>query len=476
MTMPTDPQVKRITIGSVALPVDDYFSAIDEGLRLWLEEEKKRRGRADRYAALCRGSLEALARAIEVLRSFARDRKLVSVRVTTGMLEDVPHGRLTPSQVFYRWEARIGANTSHPLRGSPTIAKRTFAVRPVMDRMQRGERVVRVEVALIRRKGLRPEVVSYELDDEVDLTHPLRPNDPNQLAAAARKVVRLAEVRDTRLSSILSTVFEQFGVEIKNMLAWSRRRGVRRAHVEITTMVTWLHHRRARRTYTAYTLILAREHGIEEVLIAAAGGGGSTASSAGDGPGMEIEQVTQADEARAVLDDLFQSPIDAYNAAEQNIFDLLDSWPGEDDAEALRRECVQIQNAADRVIDAAAVELTAQRVIEDAWLSDVRAEASAATRELLLGRSSHEAVLDLARRYVHGGTKTTAIAGRLAMRAAVEVSEPSAAHRDAIAVTQHVAESLARFYGTPILFGVLSERLAVLHRVLERYKASVPRS
>lgn len=471
--MPTDPQVKRITIGTVALSVDDYFSAIDQGLALWLDAEKQRTGRADRHTALCRGSCEALARAIEVLRSFARERKLVSVRVTTSMLKDVPHGRLTPSQVFYRWEARIGAKTSHPLRGAPTIGGRTFAVRPVMDTMKRGERSVRVEVALIRRKGLRPEVISLDVDDEVEITHPLRPNDPGQFAAAARKVVRLAEVRDKRLSIILSTVFEQFGVEIKNMLAWSRRRGARRTHVEIATMLAWLHHRRATRTHTAYTLILVSEHGIEEVLIAAAGGGGSTASSSGVRPGIEIEKVTPADEARAVLHDLFQSNIDGYTAAEQNIYDLLDSWPSQDDAEVLRKECVRIQDAADRAIDAAAAELTAQHVIDSAWLAHLRAEASAATREMILGRSSHEATLDLARRSVHGGTKTTAIAGRLAMRAAAGVSEPSAAHRDVIAVTQHVAESLPRFYGTPLLYGVLSERLSVLHHLLERYKESV---
>lgn len=473
MTMPTGPQVRRITVGTMALPTDDYFSAIDQGLALWLAAEKKIKGRANREVALCRGSYEALERAIEVLRVFARDRKLVSVRVTARMLQDVPHGRLTPYQVFYRWEGRIGAAIADPLRGAPTIGGRTFAIRPVMEKTyKRGERLVSVEVALIRRKGLRPEVIVENIDEVVDITQPLHSNDPAQLAATARKVVHLAEVHDKRLSRILSTVFEEFGVEIRNMLAWARRRGARRTHVEITTMFIWFHHRRIRRTHAMSTLILAREYGIEEALIAAVGGGGSTASSSGDGPGMEIEEVTKGDEARAVLDDLFQSPIDAYDAAEQNIFDLLDSWPSEDNADVLRTECVRIQGAADRAIDAAATELAAQRVIDDAWLADVRAEASAATRELILGRGSHEAMLDLARRYVHGGTKTTAIAGRLAMRAASGVSEQSATHRAAIAATQQVAESLPRFYGTPILYGALSERLAVLHRLLEWYKES----
>lgn len=453
----TKPRIARITAGDVML--DQYFSAIDQGLGLWLAMEKSQTGREDRYAALCAGSCEALERAIDVLRSFARTRKLVSVRVTSKMLADVPHGRLTPSQVFYRWKYRIGESATDSLRGAPTIDGRTFAVRPIMKRTaKRGERLVEVEVALMRSKRLRPEVISLAIDEQVDLTYPLRPSDPAQLAAAAQKVVHLAEAHDARLSKILTAIFEEFGVQIRNMLA---------------TLGAWLRRHRVKRISTPVTLILASEHGVEEVLLAAAGGGGSSLSSSRDPSSMEIAEITKADEARALLQELFQQPLDAFDAGMQNTCDVLDSMPSEEAAEMLRSECVRIQTTADRVIAAAAADLTAQHLIDDAWLPRIRAEAAAATREIVLGPTRHEAALDLARRAVHGGTQITPIAGQLALRAAAERGALSEAHREAIAVTQYIAKCLPQFYGTPLLHATLSERLAILRRVLERFNTPV---
>lgn len=440
-------EIARLTVGDVMLP--DVFAAIERGLPLWLAEEAKRTGRADPKAALCAGSYQALERALAVLCLFASQRASVAVRVTLSMLEDVPHGGLTASQVFYRWNARLGAQGNSQLRGAPTINGRTFAVRPIVENVKRGERIVRVEVAVQRRKGATPEVVPYEAERIVDITHAL-PHDPTDLRIAANRVVRLTRDVQPSLSRILTTLFEEFGIVIRNILGWvQRRRTVRKDH----------------------TLLLAREAGVEVVLIAdGTGGGVALASPTGDEPRVEIEERTEADAARAALDDLFRTPMEMQATHEQNIFDLLDSMPTEEESEALRVECVRIRGETDRTIEDAVAELVGVDIVDETWLERARDAASTATREALLGRHSQEIALDLARRHVHGGLKTKAIAGRRALRGA-GTEEPSAAHRAVIKATRRIVESLPRFYGAPILHAILNERLAVLQAVLELYSS-----
>jgi hypothetical protein len=450
--MTTDQRVTRMTAGDVKL--DDYFRAIDQGLALWLATEKEQTPRADRYKALCAGSCEALEVALEVLRFFARERKLVSVRITTKMLADVPHGRLKPAQVFYRWDARIGPKAVDPLHGAPVIGDRTFAVRPVVEWGKAGVRFVGVHVAQRRRKGGLLHTIPYDVAGVVDITYPLMPNDPAQLPVAARRVIRLAERKDPLLARLLTHLFEDFEVELRNMLLWSRRRRL----VSRSTL----------------TFFLARETGVEVVLaMRVPGGGVALVSRPPDEPDIDVEEMTAAQVRRAILDDGLLSAEEEHAVAEQNIFDLLDSWPGSEEAAiALRENCVRLRDQADRAIEAAVSELTNLGVVNLAWLSRVREDAEAVTRETLFGPGSHEVTLDLARRHVHAGTETTSITGRLAMRAA-RVDVPSTAHREASEATRQIADSLPRFYSTPILHSVLIERLTLLQSVLELYKKYV---
>jgi hypothetical protein len=446
--MTKNQRVSRITAGDVKR--DDYFRAIDQGLALWLANEKEEGPRTDRYKALCAGSCEALEVAIEVLRYFARNRKLVSVRITSEMLADVPHGRLTPAQVFYRWDARIGPETADPLHGVPVIGNQTFGVRPVMTWGRAGERFVHARVALQRRKGGILETVPYDVDEVVDITSPITPNHPTQLSVAAKHVLRVAEREQPRLAKILTTLFEQFEVELRNMLLWSRRR------------------RLASRS--TLTLLLARETGVEAVLVMRVPGGGvALVTRPPDDPDTDVEEMTHAQVGRAILEDILLSAEEEGAVAEQNIFDLLDSWPNEDDAVILHQECVRLRTEADSAIDVAAAELVGAGAIDEGWLPQAREEAEALTQETLFGPGSHDISLSLAKRHVHGTRDTQAIAGRLAMRN-VGYEIQSEAHRRVVEAAQRVVDALPRFYTMPILHADLQERLGLLQQIFELYR------
>jgi hypothetical protein len=449
--MTKDQRVSRMTAGDVK--VGDYFSAIDQGLALWLATEKQQTPRADRYKALCTGSCEALEVAIEVLRFFARNRRLVSVRITSKMLADVPHGRLTPAQVFYRWDARIGPGAVDPLHGAPVIGGRTFAVRPVMTWGKPGERFVHVDVAHQRRKGGIFETVTYDVDEVVDITFPITPNHPTQLSVAAKHVLRIAVREKPRLARILTTLFEEFEVELRNMLLWSRRRRV----VSRSTL----------------TLFLARETGVEEVLVMAVPGGGvALGTRPPDDPDVEVEVQTPVHIGRAVYNDMVLSNEEDHAAAVQGLYDLLDSRPSEEDADVLYESSVPLREQADRAIEAAASELTNLGVIERTWLAREREAVQAATQERLFSPAGIEITVDLAQRHVHAGPETTEITGRLAMRAA-SVAAPSTVQREASDAIRQLVDSLPRFYGMPVLHAELNERLTLLQRVLELYKSRV---
>jgi len=446
--MTKDQRVSRMTAGDVK--VDDYFSAIDQGLALWLATEKQRRPRADRYQALCAGSCQALEVAIEVLRSFARSRKLVSVRVTSEMLADVPHGRLKPAQVFYRWDARIGPETADPLHGAPVIGGRTFAVRPVLTWGKAGERFVHVHVSLQRRKGGILETVPYDIADVVDITYPLMPNDPAQLRVAAKRVIRLAERKDPLLARLLTHMFEEFEVEVRNMLLWSRRR------------------RRA--TRSTLTLFLARETGVEAVLVMRVPGGGvALVARPPDDPDADVEEMTHAQVGRAIVEDVLLSAEEEGAVAEQNLFDLLDSWPSESDAVVLHQDCAVLQTQADRTIETAFAELTNAGAVDADWLTGAREEVDALIQEMLFSPGGHELMVQLARRHVHAGAETVSIAERLAMRDTVAEAR-SQAHRDVMEAVRQIVNSLPRFYSMPILHAELNGRLALLESILELYK------
>jgi hypothetical protein len=446
--MTTDQRVSRMTAGNVKL--DDYFRAIDQGLALWLATEKEKGPRADRYKALCAGSCEALEVAIEVLRFFARNRKLVSVRITSEMLADVPHGRLKPAQVFYRWDARIGPETADPLHGAPVIGDRTFAVRPVMTWGKAGERFVDVHVAFQRRKGGIFETVPYEVDEVVDITSPITPNHPSQLSVAAKHVLRVAKREKPGLARMLTTLFQEYEVELRNMLLWSRRR------------------RRASRS--TLTLFLAKETGVEAVLVMTVPGGSmALVARPPDDPDADVEEMTHAQVSRAILEDLLLSTEEDGAVAEQNIFDLLDSWPSESDAVVLRQDCALLQTQADRAIETAFAELTNAGAIDADWPSRAREDADAFIQELLFSPDGHEMTVELARRHVHAGAETVSIAERLAMRD-TEAETPSQARRDVMEAARKIVNSLPRFYGMPILRAELNGRLALLESVLELYK------
>jgi hypothetical protein len=448
--MTKDQRVSRMTAGDVK--VGDYFSAIDQGLALWLATEKEQRPRADRYKALCAGSCQALEVAIEVLRFFARNRKLVSVRITAKMLADVPHGRLQPAQVFYRWDARIGPGAVDPLHGAPVIGGRMFAVRPVMTWGKAGERFVRVEVAQQRRKGGIFETVPYNVDEVVDITSPITPHHPTQLSVAAKHVVRVAARENMRLARILTTWFEEFEVELRNMLLWSRRRLASRSTL---------------------TLFLARETGVEEVFVMRVSGGGvALGTRPPDDPDVEVEVQTPVNIGRAVYNDMVLSNEEDHAAAVQGLYDLLDSRPSEEDADVLYESSVPLREQADRAIEAAASELTNLGVIERTWLAREREAVQAATQERLFSSAGIEITVDLAQRHVHAGPETTEITGRLAMRAA-SVAAPSTVQREASDAIRQLVDSLPRFYGMPVLHAELNERLTLLQRVLELYKSRV---
>jgi hypothetical protein len=446
--MTKDQRVSRMTAGDVK--VDDYFSAIDQGLALWLATEKEQTPRADRYKALCAGSCEALEVAIEVLRFFARNRKLVSVRITTKMLADVPHGRLKPAQVFYRWDARIGPKAVDPLHGAPRIGNRTFAVRPIVKWGKAGVRFVGVHVALQRRKGGILGTVPYGVDEVVDITYPLMPNDPAQLPVAAKRVIRLAERKDPLLARLLTHLFEDFEVELRNMLLWSRRC--------------------TRASRSTLTLFLARETGVEAVLVMRVPGGGvALVTRPPDNPDTEVEEMTHAQVGRAILEDILLSAEEEGAVAEQNIFDLLDSWPSESDAIVLRQDCALLQTQADRTIETAFAELTNAGAIDADWLSRAREDVDAFTQEMLFSSDGHEVTVVLARRHVHAGAETVSIAERLAM-CDTGAETPSQARRDVMEAARQIVNSLPRFYGMPILHAELNGRLAILESVLELYK------
>jgi hypothetical protein len=446
--MTTDQRVSRMTAGNVK--IDAYFSAIDQGLALWLATEKEQGPRADRYKALCAGSCEALEVAIEVLRFFARNRKLVSVRITSEMLADVPHGRLKPAQVFYRWDARIGPGAVDPLHGAPVINDRTFAVRPEVTWGKAGERFVHVHVALQKRRGGMFESVLYDVDEVVDITSPTTPNHPGQLSVAAKHVLRVAEREKPGLARILTRLFEEFEVELRNMLLWSRRR------------------RRASRS--TLTLFLARETGVEAVLVMRVPGGGvALVTRPPDDPDTDVEEMTHAHVGRAIVEDVLLSAEEEGAVAEQNLFDLLDSWPSESDAVVLHQDCLVLQTQADRSIETAFAELTNAGAIDADWLTGAREEVDALIQEMLFSPGGHELMVQLARRHVHAGAETVSIAERLAMRDTVAEAR-SQAHRDVMEAVRQIVNSLPRFYSMPILHAELNGRLALLESILELYK------
>lgn len=446
--MTTGQQVKRMTAGDVML--DDYFNAIDQGLGLWLETERDLRPRENRYAALCAGSLQALTVALNVMRFFSCRRRLVTVRVTTPMLADVPHGALRLPQVFYRWEARIGPEAPNPLYGAPKIGELTFAVRPTITRGERGERFINVEVAVRRRKGGVLEIVPFDVDEVVSITHPLRPNDPGQLAVAAKQVVRLAERKDSRLARILKAVFEQFEVEITDMFLWFRRR--REASQRM------------------YTLYLAHETGVEEVLLAKVPGGGvALVLRPPDDPEIDVEERTGADEARAIVEDIVSSTSEEEEAATQDLFALLDSWPTEDRAAVLRKEYSRLQTEAERRMMAAVAELSSLGAVDAGWLERVRDEAHATMGEVLFGPQSHDASLELSRRHVHAGAETTVLDEWRVKRDALDETG-SQAQRDTSEMMREIVNALPHFSGMKLLHIGLRERLLLLERVLDVYR------
>jgi hypothetical protein len=316
-----------------------------------------------------------------------------------------------------------------------------------------GERVVRVEVAQQRRKGGIFETVPYNVDEVVDITSPITPHHPTQLSVAAKHVVRVAARENMRLARILTTLFEEFEVELRNMLLWSRRR------------------RLASRS--TLTLFLARETGVEEVFVMRVSGGGvALGTRPPDDPDIEVEEQTPVHIGRAIYNDMVLSNEEDHAAAVQGLYDLLDSRPSEEDADVLYESSAPLREQADRAIEAATSELTNLGVVDRAWLARAREAVQAATQERLFSPAGTEVTLDLAQRHVHAGPETTEITGRLAMRAA-SVATPSTAQREASDAMRQLVDSLPRFYGMPVLYAELSERLTLLQRVLELYKSRV---
>lgn len=441
MTKPAEPA--RITIGD-SVRIDQFFLAIDEGLRLWVRDEEARPGRAEPHAALCRGSLEAITPAIEILRSFARERKLVTVRATSAMVQSLPHGRLAPSQVLYRWRERLGSDAHDQVRAAPSIGALTFLVRPVVERIARGVVRVRAEVAVQPRRGGRPQVLAYAVSEEVDITYPLRPSDPGRLAVAASEVVRLAQSHDRRLAEILKRTFEAFEITIKNLL-----RSLRRMRDEKSS-----------------TLILIREERIETVTIASTAGGDAGAMGNTLEEETRTDEIGQAEIARTLIEELFTAPVEARTQAEQNILDTLASIPDAATMRTLTQEYVRLRGLAAAALKAAAADLHAAGTLEANWL-DREVEAGTARVQAL----SHDpsASLELARRHAHTtATMTTLARARPArLLGGASMSAAQAALR---AAGRDVSEALHRFYQLPEAYWQLSETLTAIATLLAHYE------
>lgn len=423
---------------------DEFFDAIDRGLHLWMENEEKRTPKADRYAALCAASRQALERATDLIRVFARDRpnpKLVGVRVTSALLRHVPHGKLRPAQVFYRWACRIGEGVD-PARGTVEINGTTFLVRPILAGTPYSrERIIRVEVSELTRSG-RARVIDHPVDEVVDINHPRRPNDPARLATTATEVVRLAEARDGRLARILRTVFEEFEVTIKNLLQRVRRRSKE----------------------APSRLILVGEHGIETVVFARVAGGGTVAAAGPDDTEMRSEELTQADIAGRLLQDLIDGPAEAMARHEQNIYDILDSIPTNATTRELVNQYVKLRDAAATALQEAATELSAMGLIDGGWLER---EIEGAISRAKARCQDLDASLELSRRYLHAQPNTVSIT--TARTQSMDGPWRSGAHERLDLVAREIGEALQRFYQLDEAYWRLFETLATMRDALALY-------
>jgi len=424
---------------------DAFFRAIDQGLELWIACEKDRRPKSDPAAALCTGSCAALERATDLIRLGARAKepKVLNVRVTSASLRHVPHGNLRPAQVFYRWASRI-ADDVDPFRGKVQIDGTTFLVRPVLDSSPyRRERLVGVEVATLSHSG-RVRILNYAVDEVVDVSSPLRPNDPERVAASGTEAVRWAQAYDRRLAHMLRSAYEAFGITIKLLL------------------------RRLRRKQKPSTLILVRQDGTETVLFARVAGGGTAAITGPTQGAPRAEELTEAARARHLLAELIDQPLDAMREHEQTIYDILDSTPDDAAMRAMIEEYTRLRDAAVSALQVAATELHAIGAVDASWLDREAGRIDARVREL---SQDPTAALELSRRHLHARADTVSITRGSAIED--DDSPPkSGAHEGLRGVARVVRGALHRFSRLPEAYWRLTETLATIRAALKLYEGS----
>jgi SOS response regulatory protein OraA/RecX len=231
-----------------------FFTAVDDGLARWIEQEQKTPGKANPKRALSTAALNVLRLGVEQICANARELVLISVHLTNKDIEQIVVSDRV-SNVRYRLKTRIGGDAKIILYAetNPELDAGAVWVRPVCHLLNRNTLRISVEVSYFDERYLAIGTVRTEppqRPSEQALEDPYPPEYRARLAEEGRRFYRYAATQPA-MGERVKQFLEDIGISIEALAA------------------AW----RVRRTQTVEVIRLGRIDIVDVGMVAVPGGG-----------------------------------------------------------------------------------------------------------------------------------------------------------------------------------------------------------